>query len=77
MHEKRHNEYLQKNRDNYKHKADEQEYQEDKSPVRLQIISQNSILIFKGFTGNVNVVPYFFLGGLRSSFRCYLVKGQI
>ena len=77
MHEKQHNEYLQKNRDNYKHKAEEQECQEDKSLVRLQIISQNSSLIFKGFTGNVNVVPYFFLGGLRFSFRCYLVKVQL
>lgn len=59
--EKRHhldNKYLQKNQDNHKHK--EEERQEAKSPVRLQIIPQNSILIFKGYTGNVNIVPYFF-----------------
>ena len=74
MHEKRHNEYLH---DDYKHKEEDREYQAAKSPVRLQIISQNSILIFKGFTGNVNIVPYLFLGGLQFPFRCYLVKCQI
>jgi hypothetical protein len=71
--EKRHhwnNEYIQKNHDNHKHKEEDQECQEAKSPVRLQIMPQNSILIFKGYTGNVNVVYLFiyFIGLLSLLF---------
>ena len=29
-------------------------------PYVFHVISQNSILIFKGYTGNVNVISYFF-----------------
>ena len=67
MHEKRHqwdNKHPQKSHGNYnKHKEEEQARQDAKkfSPVRLQISPQNSILIFKGYTGNVNVVPYSFI----------------